>query len=98
MPKREPAPVAPQPEEVVTVEEMAAAMASLLTPAFALILAMTLWRLGQDLGFANNFFVSEGVWSHWQVWLALAVAVQALSIRLNRKARARARQDQPATN
>ena len=31
-----------------------------------------LWRLGSDLGWTQDFFISVGFWSHWQSWLALA--------------------------
>lgn len=93
----EPEPAA-APAEVVSLEEMASAIAALLTPAFALTLAIAVWRLGQDLGFASSFFITEGVWSHWQVWFALAMVIQLASTRLNRRARPASAEDEPATN
>ena len=31
-----------------------------------------LWRLGSDLGWTQDFFISTGFWSHWQSWTAMA--------------------------
>jgi len=36
-----------------------------------------LWRLGSDLGWTQDFFISVGFWSHWQSWLALAALLTA---------------------
>jgi hypothetical protein len=35
--------------------------------------ALALWRFGNDLGATQAFFIEEGVWSHWQPWVALAI-------------------------
>jgi len=43
-----------------------------------------MWRLGADLGFARSFAVHTGILSHWQVWLAISVAIQFLAVVLNR--------------
>jgi hypothetical protein len=75
---------------------MASGLAALLSPAAAMLFALALWRLGQDMGFARNFFITQGPLSHWQVWLAGAAAVLAMSQWLNR--RARPSDDEPATN
>jgi hypothetical protein len=91
-PLPEPAPAA----ERVTWQEMARGLAALLSPAAAMLLALAFWRLGQDMGFAGNFFITEGPLSHWQVWFAGAAAVLATSQWLNR--RARADDDEPAVN
>jgi len=45
------------------------------------------WRLGVDLGWTQDFFISAGVWSHWQVWLALAGALNAAANFILRAAR-----------
>ena len=91
-PLPEPAPVA----EPVTWQEMASGLAALLPPAAAMCFALGFWRLGQDMGYARNFFITEGPLSHWQVWFAGACAVLAISQWLNR--RARPDDDEPATN
>jgi len=35
-------------------------------------LTLGLWRLGNDVNITQPFFLTEGLWSHWQVYLALA--------------------------
>jgi hypothetical protein len=45
------------------------------------------WRLGVDLGWTQDFFISSGIGSHWQVWLALAVALNAAANFILRAAR-----------
>lgn len=84
-----PAPPSPPVAQPISTEEIAAAVASLLTPAFALTFAVGLWRLGLDLGYTSDFFVTEGIWSHWQTWLALAGSIQYVAYKLNQRARQR---------
>ena len=45
---------------------------------------LSMWRLGSDLGFARSFAIHTGILSHWQVWLAISVAIQFLAVILNR--------------
>jgi hypothetical protein len=59
--------------------ETAAAIASLLSPAAAAALGLGLWRIGADLGWTGQFVISTGVFSHWQVWIVLAVVLEVLS-------------------
>jgi len=63
---------------------VALASAALLTPAAVMALVLGMWRLGSDLGFARAFAIRSGILSHWQVWLAISVAVQFLAVLLNR--------------
>jgi hypothetical protein len=37
--------------------------------------ALGLWRFGYDLGWAQPFFLAEGVMSHWQVYAAIAAGL-----------------------
>ncbi len=86
----EPAPRQAPPDgdpNIVTGKEMAAGLASLLSPVAALCAAMAFWRIGQDMGFAGKFFISDGPFSHWQVWFAAAGCLIAASIWLNRRSR-----------
>jgi hypothetical protein len=59
--------------------EAARAVASMLSPAAAISLVLGFWRLGADLGWTGKFAISEGLFSHWQVWLAMAIVLEALS-------------------
>jgi hypothetical protein len=45
---------------------------------------MSVWKLLSEMGWAGKFFLSTGVLSHWQVWIAGSVAAQLLSFRLSR--------------
>ena len=55
-----------------------------LTPAAVLTGTLSAWRFGVDLGWAKSFFISEGLWSHWQVWLALTIALQIAAFHLKK--------------
>ena len=62
--------------------------ASLLTMASISCAALGLWRVGADLDWTGGFVFSQGLLSHWQVWIGAAVAIQYISWRLSRYARA----------
>lgn len=55
---------------------------ALLTPAALVALAMGLWRLSADLDWAGAFPIAAGFFSHWQVWIALSIALKMLSAAL----------------
>lgn len=74
-----------EPPRPLTRQEFEGGLAALLSPVAALLFAISLWRLGQDLGLARNFFIEEGLLSHWQPWSALAASVAMTSARLNRR-------------
>jgi hypothetical protein len=54
-------------------------LVALLTPAALVALAMGLWRVGTDLDWASAFPIASGFFSHWQVWIALSIALKILS-------------------
>jgi hypothetical protein len=61
--------------------------ANLLTMASISCAALGLWRVGTDLHWAGGFVFSQGLLSHWQVWIGTAVAIEYVSWRLSRYAR-----------
>jgi hypothetical protein len=65
-------------------QHIALAMASLLTPAAVMACALAFWRLASDLNATGQFPIPSGFFSHWQIWLTLAVSLQFCAIRLNR--------------
>lgn len=69
----------------LTVQEIEGGLAAILSPVAAALFAVSLWRLGQDLGFAANFFVEEGPLAHWQPWFVLAGGLALVKSRLNRR-------------
>lgn len=74
-----------EPPRPLTRQEFEGGLAAILSPVAALLFAISLWRLGQDLGLARNFFIEEGLLSHWQPWFALAASVAMACARLNRR-------------
>jgi hypothetical protein len=53
--------------------------ASLLTLVAIGCGSLGLWRLGNDLEWAGDFVIREGLLSHWQVWLGVAIGMQYTS-------------------
>ena len=56
----------------------------LLTPVALTGYVLAAWRFGSDMGWTGEFFISRGLFSHWQVWLALSAAVNASAVYLDR--------------
>jgi|GEM_PF-3535471 len=46
-----------------------------------------LWRIGQDLSWTGNFVFQQGLLSHWQVWIGVAIGAQFIGWKLSRHAR-----------
>jgi hypothetical protein len=63
---------------------VALAFAALLWPAIFIAYGLGFWRLASDLGLSGAFAITDGIFSHWQVWLALAAGLSAAAIALNR--------------
>jgi hypothetical protein len=63
---------------------MALAAGALLSPASLIACVLALWRIAADLDYAGRFAIPSGPFSHWQVWLAAAVALGVCSRVLNR--------------
>ncbi|MCL5745120.1 MAG: hypothetical protein M1541_14540 [Acidobacteria bacterium] len=63
---------------------LAWAAGALLTPGAVMAFALAMWRLAADMGWAREFAVSEGLLSHWQVWLAISVLLELGAWMLNR--------------
>jgi hypothetical protein len=59
--------------------QLANVLVALLTPAALVALALGIWRVCADLGWAGVFVITGGFFSHWQVWIALSIALKLLS-------------------
>ena len=57
-------------------EETADLLIALVTPAAVIALVLGLWRLTADLEWTGSFLISNGFFSHWQVWIALAITLK----------------------
>jgi hypothetical protein len=47
-------------------------------------LLVGLWRLAFELKFTERFAIPDGLFSHWQVWVGLALLLQLLARTLGR--------------
>jgi hypothetical protein len=56
----------------------------LLTPVAVVAGGLGVWRFGADAGWTNTFFIADGALSHWQVWCAFAMGLQACAYTLKR--------------
>ena len=56
--------------------------ASVLTLIAICLASFGMWRIAQDLGWAGDFIITDGLLSHWQVWIGAAVLLQVLALRL----------------
>jgi hypothetical protein len=66
---------------------LALAGGALLGPASLMAYVLGFWRMASDMGIAGAFGIS-GVFSHWQLWIALAVMLHIAASILNRYGRA----------
>ena len=62
----------PVEKAVQQTQQVAPVFRHLLMPVAVAGYALAGWRLAADLDLAGEFFVAGGLFSHWQVWLALA--------------------------
>ena len=67
--------------------QAALVMSSLMTPLAVMAWALAFWRIAADLRWAGQFAIVNGIFSHWQVWIAVAIAVQFAAFLLHRYAR-----------
>lgn len=65
-------------------KRIALAVSTLLTPGAFLASVLALWRIAADLGWAGKFAIASGIFSHWQVWMVMAVLLQVCSRALAR--------------
>ena len=58
---------------------LAAGAATVFQALVFMAFAICVWRWSFDLGVAGGFLVQDGVFARWQVWFALAAALQFLA-------------------
>lgn len=68
---------------------VAPVVGTLLKPASAIAFVLAFWRLGADLNWTQEFVIADGLFSRWQVWMAMAIALQVTASHLNRFGRPR---------
>lgn len=62
-------------------------LAALMIPASVAAYALGFWRIAADLNLTGEFAISKGLFSHWQVWIALGAAIQGSAVSLSRYGR-----------
>jgi hypothetical protein len=65
-------------------QRLALAAAALLTPAALMAFVLGVWRIAADLEWTSEFAIADGILSHWQVWIASALALHFITWLLNR--------------
>jgi hypothetical protein len=65
-------------------KRLALAVAAMLPPTAFSAGVLALWRIAADLNWTSSFAIPSGIFSHWQVWLAGAIALQLCGRALNR--------------
>ncbi|MDP2996843.1 MAG: hypothetical protein Q8N47_05090 [Bryobacterales bacterium] len=68
---------------------VALALSALLTPAALMAFALAFWRFGADMNWTGRFAIPDGLFSHWQVWGAVGVAMEVCAVALARYGRGR---------
>jgi len=70
---------------VIASEAAMNVLPALLSPAAVVALVLGLWRVSADLGWTEEFLIANGFFSHWQVWIALAIGLQLAATSLAAK-------------
>jgi hypothetical protein len=65
-------------------QQAALVAATFLTPAAVMACALAVWHLCADMGVVGAFPITQGLFSHWQVWFVVAGSVEAASLALSR--------------
>lgn len=70
-----------------TNRHAALVVSSLMTPVALMAGALGFWRIAADLKWTGEFAIVDGIFSRWQVWIALAVGIQFAAFLLHRYGR-----------
>jgi hypothetical protein len=81
--------------QIARHRDAALLMGALLSPAAMMAFVLGCWRLGADLNWMGRFAISRGLFSHWQVWMALACLLQTCGSLLTRYGRGGRREVMP---
>jgi hypothetical protein len=73
-------------QEIPRLQNAALAIASLLAPSALMAFTIGVWSLAANLHWTGDFFVSSGLFSHWESWLSAAALMVLFAWLLNRYA------------
>jgi hypothetical protein len=79
--------IAPRTQGGRVHRQSALIVSALMTPIALMAFALGCWRIAADLKLTGSFAISDGVFAHWQVWIAIAIAVQFAAFLLQKYAR-----------
>ena len=65
--------------------QVALALAALFAPSALLAFTVCFWSFAAELGLVGEFYVRAGIFSHWQVWFALAGALPFAGTAIRRR-------------
>jgi hypothetical protein len=68
------------------LEKFALLAAALLTPSALVAFTLAFWSVASDLHWTGDFFLTHGLFSHWQVWICTAGVLLFLARLLERYA------------
>lgn len=71
-------------QEAPRLQNAALALASLLAPLALLAFAIGIWNLAVTLQWTHNFFISAGLFSHWESWILTAALMILFAWLLNK--------------
>jgi hypothetical protein len=72
-------------------QQLSNILVALLTPSSLIALVFALWRFSADLGWTESFLITTGFFSHWQVWMVLAIGLKYAASSIQTKERAHAK-------
>ena len=58
---------------------LALAIGSILLPLALTAFTISLWAFASELLWSGEFFISDSLFAHWQVWLAVALVLLLLA-------------------
>ena len=73
-------------QEIPRLQNAALTVASLLAPSALMAFTIAVWKLAANLHWTGDFFVSSGLFSHWESWLFVAALMVLLAWLLNKYA------------
>ena len=79
--------IAPRSQGRAVQRQSAMIVSALMTPIALMAFALGCWRIAADLELTSSFAISDGVFAHWQVWIAIGIAIQFAAFLLHKYAR-----------
>ena len=79
--------IAPRLQGGPVHRQSALVVSALMTPIALMAFALGCWSIAADLKLTSSFAISDGIFAHWQIWIAIGIAVQLAAFLLHKLAR-----------